>query len=44
MFPDSKIAEGLACGATKTHAIIKNALAPVLHENVIECASYPFTN
>ena len=45
MFPDSKIAEGFACGATKSQAIIKNALAPALNENVIEaCASSPFTN
>ena len=44
MFLDSKIAEGFACGATKTQAIIKNALAPALNENVIEaCASSPFT-
>ena len=45
MYPDSKIAEGFACGATKTQAIIKNALAPALDENVIEaCPSSPFTN
>ena len=44
MFPDSKIAEGFACGATKTQAIIKSALAPALNENVIKaCASSPFT-
>ena len=44
MFLDSKIAEGFACGATKTQAIIKNALAPALSEDVIEaCASSPFT-
>ena len=35
MFPDSKIAEGFACGATKTQAIIKSALAPALNENVV---------
>ena len=44
MFPDSKIAEGFVCGATKTQAIIKSALAPALNENVIKaCASSPFT-
>ena len=45
MFPDSKIAEGFACGATKTQAIIKNALVPALNENVNEaCVLLPFTN
>lgn len=44
MFPDSIISEGFACGATKTQAVIKNALAPALNEKVIEaCASFPFT-
>ena len=44
MFQDSKIAEGFACGATKTQAIIKNALAHALNGNVINaCASSPFT-
>lgn len=44
MFPDSKIAEGFACGRTKATAIVKFALAPALNAQVIEaCQSSPFT-
>lgn len=34
MFPDSKIAESYSCGRTKTQAIIKQAIAPVLNDQV----------
>ena len=44
MFPDSKIAEGFACGRTKTTAIVKCALAPALNAEVLaECQKSPFT-
>ena len=44
MFPDSKIAQGFACCRTKTTAIVKYALAPVLNNEVIQfCCTSPFT-
>ena len=44
MFPDSKIAERFASGRTKTTAIVKYALAPVLNDKVVEyCCTSPFT-
>ena len=44
MFPDSKIAQGFACGRTKTTAIVKHALAPVFNNEVVQsCCTSPFT-
>ena len=44
MFPGSKIAEGFACGRTKTTAIMKYALAPALNQEVLQyCCTSPFT-
>ena len=44
MFPDSKIAEGFACGRMKITAIVKCALAPALNAEVIaKCQKSPST-
>ena len=44
MFPDSKIAQGFASGRTKTTAIVKYALAPMLNAEIIKaCQSSAFT-
>ena len=44
MFPDSKIAKGFSCGRTKTTALVKYALAPVLNDEVVQCCcTSPFT-
>ena len=44
MFPDSKIAQGFASGRTKTTAIVKHALAPMLKAQIIKaCQSSAFT-
>lgn len=44
MFSNSKIAEGFACGRTKTTAIVKCALAPALNAEIVpECQKSPFT-
>ena len=44
MFPDSKIARGFASGRTKTTAIVKHALAPMLTAEIIKsCQSSAFT-
>ena len=44
MFPDSKIAEKFASGRTKTTAIVKYVLAPLLNYKVVEfCCTSPFT-
>ena len=44
MFPDSKIADGFACGRTKSTAIMKHALSPHFNDEVSQmCQSSPFT-
>ena len=44
MFPDSEIAKKFSSGRTKTTAIVKHALAPVLNADVItSCQSSPFS-
>lgn len=44
MFPDSKIADEYACGATKTKALVIHALAPTAKETVTAaCQTQQFT-
>ncbi|XP_060782572.1 deoxycytidylate deaminase isoform X2 [Neoarius graeffei] len=44
MFPDSKIAKKLHCGSTKTAQIVKESLAPVVKEEVVEhCQNQSFS-
>ena len=44
MFPDSKIAQKFGSSRTKTTQIVKRALAPKLHQEVVEkCRSSPFS-
>ena len=44
MFPDSKIAQDFSCSRTKTTAVVRYALAPMLNAKVVEeCQSMPFT-
>ena len=44
MFPDSKIASEYSSGRTKTTAIVKHALAPILNSRVVDqCQSSSFT-
>ena len=43
MFPDSEIARKLACGTTKTTAIVKEALSPYYHAKVMHNMSNPFS-
>ena len=44
MFTDSEIANGFACGRTKTTQIVKRAVAPDLLDDVVQkCRSQPFT-
>ena len=44
MFPDSTIAQDFSSSRTKTTAIVKYTLAPMLNAKVIEeCQSSPFT-
>ena len=44
MFPESNVAEGFSCGKSKTTAIVKFALKPILNGDVIkECQTSPFT-
>ena len=44
MFTDSEIANGFACGRTKTTQIVKRAVAPDLLDDVVQkCMSHLFT-
>lgn len=44
MFPDSKIAQSYSCGRTKTQAIIKQVIAPLLNDQVtVTCKTSHFS-